>query len=110
MHALSVRLSSKRLYIADLAERMEAMEHGRIAMNALAYRLYARRMRTAMAGYPAGLLAAQLGRGHPSVLHAIERRQFEVDGFLSGHRGRKAYVLARALLRHLNRGQGRVAL
>ncbi len=110
MHALSVRLSSKRLYIADLAERMEAMEHGRIAMNALAYRLYARRMRTAMAGYPAGLLAAQLGRGHPSVLHAIEQRQFEIDGFLSGHRGRKAYVLARALLRHLNRGQGRVEL
>ena len=109
MHALSVRLSSKRLYIADLAERMEAMEAGRTVMNALAYRLYARRMKTAMLGYPAGLLAAQLGRLHPAVLHAIEQRQFEVDGFMSGQRGRKAYVLARALLRHLDRGQGRVA-
>jgi hypothetical protein len=103
MHALSVRLSSKRLYIADLAARLEGMEDGRIPMNALAYRLYARRMKAAMAGYPPGLLAAQLGRGYPSVLHAIEQRQFELDGFMSGHRGRKAFVLARALLRHLDR-------
>ncbi len=102
MHALSVYLSSKRLYIADLAARIEAMESGHAAMNALAYRLYARRMRAAMAGYPPGLLAAQLGRGHPSVLHAIEQRQFEIDGFVSGHHGRKAFVVARALLRHLN--------
>jgi hypothetical protein len=107
MHALSVRLSSKRLYIADLAARMEAMEDGLAPMNALAYRLYARRMRTAMAGYPPGLLAAQLGRGYPSVMQAIEQRQFEIDGFMSGHRGRKAFVAARALMRHLDRRQGR---
>jgi hypothetical protein len=109
MHALSVRLSSKRLYIADLADRMEAMEDGRTPMNALAYRLYARRMKTAMTGYPAGLLAAQLGRGYPSVLHAIEQRQFEIDGFMSGQRGRKAFVVARALLRQLDRAQRRAA-
>src|SRR5689334_8622732 len=60
MHALSVRLSGKRLYIADLAGRLEAMENGAAPMNALAYRLYARRMATAMDGYPPGLLAAQL--------------------------------------------------
>jgi hypothetical protein len=107
MHALSVRLSSKRLYIADLAERLEAMESGRVPMHALAYRLYARRMLTAMAGYPAGLLAAQLGRRFPSVLHAIEQRQFELDGFMSGQRGRRAYVMTRALLRHLHCDPGR---
>ena len=107
MHALSVRLSGKRLYIADLATRLEAMENGRAPMNALAYRLYARRMAAAMEGYPPGLLAAQLGRAYPSVLHAIEHRQFEVDGALSGQRGRGALVVATALLRHLHRHQQR---
>jgi hypothetical protein len=102
MHALSVRLSGKRLYIADLAARLEAMESGRTAMNALACRLYARRMKAAMEGYPPGLLAAQLGRGFPAVLHAIEERQFEIDGALRGQHGRRAYVVARALMRHLD--------
>ena len=103
MHALSVRLSGKRLYIADLAGRLEAMENGDTAMNALAYRLYARRMATAMDGYPPGLLAAQLGRAHPSVLQAIESRQFEADRVLSGPRGKSAGVVTAALLRHLQR-------
>ncbi len=103
MHALSLRLSGKRLYIADLAGRLEAMENGRAAMNALAYRLYARRMATAMDGYPPGLLAAQLGRAYPSVLQAIENRQFEADGAMAGQRGRSARLVATALLRHLRR-------
>ena len=107
MHALAVRLSSKRLYIADLAARMEAMESGRIAMNALAYRLYARRMAAAMVGYPAGLLAAQLGRLHPVVLQAIEHRQFEVVGSMAGQRGRKALAVATALLGHLRKQRRR---
>jgi hypothetical protein len=101
MHALSVRLSGKRLYIADLAGRLEAMETGATPVNALAYRLYARRMATAMAGYPPGLLAAQLGRSHPAVLDAIQSRQFEADGALGGPRGKSARVAMTALLRHL---------
>ncbi len=103
MHALSVRLSGKRLYIADLAARLEAMEDGRAAMNALAYRLYSKRMAKAMEGYPPGLLAAQLGRVHPCVMQAIETRQFEVDGALAGQRGKSAAVVMTALLRHLKR-------
>ena len=103
MHALSVRLSGKRLYIADLAGRLEAMENGRAPINALAYRLYARRMASAMDGYPAGLLAAQLGRIHPSVMHAIENRQFDADRTLSGPRAKGAAVVLTALLRHLKR-------
>lgn len=102
MHALSLRLSGKRLYIADLAGRLEAMENGRMAMNALAYRLYAKRMAAAMNGYPPGLLAAQLGRIHPSVLQAIENRQFEVDGVFAGPRAKGAGLVATALLRHLH--------
>src|SRR5215218_7100858 len=103
MHALSVRLSGKRLYIADLAGRLEAMEDGVVPMNALAYRLYARRMAAAMDGYPAGLLAAQLGRSHPSVLQAIESRQFAVEGALMGPRAKSSRVVLTALLRHLKR-------
>ncbi len=107
MHALSVRLSGKRLYIADLATRLEAMESGRTPMNALAYRLYVRRMGTAMEGYPPGLLAAQLGRAYPSVMQAIEHRKFETCGAMSGERGRSAQVVATALLSHLHRHQRR---
>jgi hypothetical protein len=106
MHELSLRLSSKRLYIADLAERIERMESGRVAMNATAYRLYVRRMKAAMRGYPSGLLAAQLGPACSSVIEAIEHRQIELEGFTSGPRGRKAFVAARALLRRLSSDPG----
>ena len=105
MHALSVRLSGKRLYIADLAARLEAMENGSATMNALAYRLYARRMAAAMEGYPPSLLAAQLGRSHPSVLQVIESRQFDALGAMSGPRARGAGVMTAALLRHLTSAQ-----
>jgi len=47
MHAQSVRLSGKRMYIAHLAARLESMESGRTAMDAVAYRLFARRMNAA---------------------------------------------------------------
>jgi len=103
MPAPSTRLSGKRLYIADLAARLEAMEDGGAPMNAIAYRLYARRMAAAMEGYPPGLLAAQLGRAYPSVLDAIESRQFETDGAFGGPHGKRARVVAMALLRHLER-------
>lgn len=101
MHALSVRLTSKRLYIADLASRLESMESGKAAMHAVAYRLYARRMKAAVAAYPAALLAAQLGASHPSVLQAIEQRQFEAEGMLSGAGSGRALVAGAKLLRRL---------
>ena len=102
MHAPSVRLSGKRLYIADLAARLEAMENGGAPMNAIAYRLYARRMKAAMEGYPPGLLAAQLGRAYPSVLDAIESASSKRTE-PSAARRRSARVVAVALLRHLER-------
>ncbi len=101
MHALSVQLSSKRLYIADLAMRLEAMENGTTPISAAAYRLFTRRMRAAMAGYPPGLLAAQLGRMHPSVLHEIEQQRFESRGILAGSGGSRARAAAKALLERL---------
>lgn len=107
MNALSVKLSGKRLYIADLGVRLELMESGRTPMNAIAYRLYARRMATAMDGYPPALLAAQLGRSHPAVMHALEQRRFEVDGAIGGPGADKAKRAARALLRQLSGGRQR---
>jgi hypothetical protein len=102
MHALSVRLSGKRMYIAHLAARLESMESGRTAMDAVAYRLFARRMKVAMNDYPAALLAAQLGRACPSVVHALEQRRFEAAGTLPGPQGRQARSVAAALLRKLS--------
>jgi hypothetical protein len=101
MHALSARLTSKRLYIADVAARLEAMESGKTAMNAVAYRLYARRLAAVVAGYPAELLAAQLGESHPAVRHAIEQQRFEIDGMLDGRGSGRALLRASTLLRRL---------
>ena len=101
MHALSVQLSSKRLYIADLAMRLEAMENGKTRISATAYRLFTRRMKAAMAGYPPGLLAAQLGRVHPSVLHEIVQQQFESRGSLPGSGGSRARAAATKLISRL---------
>jgi hypothetical protein len=103
MHSLSIRLSGKRMYIAHLAARIESMESGSTAMDAVAYRLFARRMKAALNDYPAALLAAQLGRTCPSVLQAIEQRRFEVDRALPGIAGRQARSVAAALLRKARR-------
>ncbi|MBV9891262.1 MAG: hypothetical protein JO090_10315 [Rhizobacter sp.] len=97
----STRLASKRLYIADLAARLDAMESGRTPMNAVAYRLYARRLKTVVAAYPADLLVTQLGAAQPAVLHAIEQAQFECDGMLGGRGSGRALVRAATLLRRL---------
>lgn len=101
MPALSPRLTSKRLYIADLAARLDAMESGGTPMNAVAYRLYARRLAAVVAKYPAELLALQLGASHPAVKHAIEQQQFEADGMLVGRGSGRALVRAATLLRRL---------
>ena len=103
MHASSARLSSKRLYIADLAERLEAMESGHVPMNATAYKLFARRMNDAVAAYPAALLAAQLGRDWPSVAHAIEQQRFAVGDAVVRGRTRRVVAEARALVERLTR-------
>ena len=101
MAALSTRLTSKRLYIADLAARLDAMENGKTPMDAVAYRLYARRLEAVLAAYPADLLAAQFGDAVPAVTHAIEQRQFESDGMLGGRGSARALVRAATLLRRL---------
>ncbi len=102
MHERSVRLSGKRMYIAHLAACLESMESGRTAMDAIAYRLFARRMKAAMNNYPEALLAAQLGRACTAVMQALEQRRFEAAGSLPGAHGRQARAVATALLRRLS--------
>jgi hypothetical protein len=94
-------LDSKRLYLADLAQRLEAMERLNAQVNPAAYRLYARRMHTAMAGYPEALLTAQLGTRHPSVLEALDQRHFETHGVLRGPGAASALLVCARLLQRL---------
>lgn len=73
------------------------------ASRSAAYRLSARRLQTALDGFPAALLQAQLGALQPCVRHALEQHRFEAHGVLHGRAGRRAYVTAAALLRRLAR-------
>lgn len=91
-------LQGKHLFIEHLAGQLEAMEAGRAPMRAVAYRLFARRLREAMAGYPEARLAAGLGEAHPVVAEALAARFFDTHGFLPGQRPLRALaepVLAR---------------
>ena len=103
MERLSDRFWSKRLYIADLAGRLEAMETGALALDPVAYRLVARRLKAALAGIPQSLLAAQAARRHSAVAEALEGRHFEDHGALAGAAGTRARQVAAPLLRRLGR-------
>jgi len=94
-------IRTKRLYIQDLAHRLEAMERHEAPMNAVAYRLYARRLREAMAGYPQPLLRVQLGGVHHTVLQVLDRRHFDDHGTFPGAEGAAAGKLTRAVLRRV---------
>lgn len=82
MRPLSDPLHSKSLYIAHLAQRLEALEQG-VAPPAVTYRLVARRLHSALAGYPEAM-AARLGDHLPCVLHALSQRHFDVHGVFAG--------------------------
>lgn len=90
----SSELEGRRLYIEHLALRLQAMEAGREPMKPTLYRLFARRLLGAIAGYPETKLAQQLGRTHPAVRDAIEQRLFEEHGLLLGDGAARAARLA----------------
>jgi hypothetical protein len=90
----------KHLFIQHLAERLEQMECAAVPMQPIAYRLYARRLREALAGYPAGRLAGQLARRYPAVAEALACRHFDSHGFLLGTHAAQARVIGEdAMLR-----------
>ena len=102
MRQLSDPLRAKRLYITDLAERIEAMEAAGSAIPAAAYRLFTRRLQAAMAGYPEAQLSRQLGGLHTAVTEALEYRRFEMHGCFDGPAAEAAQCVCDALLWRLS--------
>lgn len=94
-------LVSRRLYIAHLATSLERMESGLQPMHPVAYRLFARRLKAATAGYPEARLADHLGADHPAVEELLAQRHFDVHGRLPGAGAAQACRAAQALLRRL---------
>lgn len=80
-------LEGKHLYIEHLAQGLEAMASGRQRLNPVAYRLFARRLREAMAGYPEAQLVAGLARRHAVVAETLADRHFDNHGRLPGPQG-----------------------
>lgn len=92
--------ATKLLFIEHLAQGLQAMELGKLQMNATAYRLYARRLREATAGFPEAKLAARLARSLPAVADALAMRFFDTHGILPGPEGEAVRRVAQeALLR-----------
>jgi hypothetical protein len=94
-------LESKRLYIEHLAERLESMELGKAPMSAIAYRLFSRRLREAMAGYPEAQLVARLSRCYPAVIDALAMRYFDAHGSLPSASGEAVRIAADLLLHRM---------
>ncbi|MBA3598366.1 MAG: hypothetical protein H0W40_13475 [Methylibium sp.] len=85
-------LSSKHLFIAHLAEKLQAMEAGRLHLEPLAYRVHVRMLTRALAGYPEAQLEQALGGSHSAVREALANRFFADTGHLkelSGIRSRR---------------------
>lgn len=101
----SYRLDSKRLYIADLARRQNAMEQGRVALQPLAYRVLSRRLREALAGLPEPALADGFADLPPAVwrrvAEAAEVRHFDTHGLLHGEQADACRSIAEQLFARL---------
>jgi hypothetical protein len=95
-------LQSKHLFISHLAARLDAMERGALPLTAAAYRLYARRLREATAGYPEAQLGERLGRRHPVVAETSDNRYFDTHGHLPGAAGLAAREAAERLFERLS--------
>jgi hypothetical protein len=98
-------LESKHLFIAHLAERLQAMDLGRLPMQPRAYRLCARRLREAMAGYPEAHLASRLATSHPAVAELLVNRSFDTHGVLPGVHSQKVNRLAQQTLQRMRQAR-----
>ena len=98
MRQVSSPLTAKRLFIADLAQRLDLLESGCGKVDATAYRLFARRLHAALAGYPRTQLQSQLSSAPASVLAALEQRHFEAHGVFTGAGAEAAQAQCDALL------------
>ena len=80
--AMLAAMDSKQLFIAHLAGELQAMEVGRVPMNALRYRVHAKMLRKALTGASTPALLERQGGAHPQVVHALSNRFFEETGHL----------------------------
>jgi hypothetical protein len=80
---MRARLANRRLYIADMAGRLAAMESRVAPLEALTYRVLAKRLREAAAGFPDVLLSG-FGACDPIVGETLENRFFDAHGVLCG--------------------------
>ncbi len=74
----------KQLFIQHLAERLEQMECAAVPMHPIAYRLYARRLREALAQHPGGRAGGALAQRYTAVSEVLASRHFDQHGFLPG--------------------------
>lgn len=88
---------ARQLYIAHLAHRLEKMELGRTPLDPVAYRLWSRRLREALAGCPEPAVARGLAVTLPGVAEALEQRHFDTHGRLPGPIGLAVAVTANRL-------------
>jgi hypothetical protein len=98
-------MDSKQLFIQHLAGELQAMEVGRVPMDALRYRVHAKMLRRALAGVATPALMARQGGAHPQVVHALANRFFEDTGHLpqpdaSAHKVRSLVERTLAHCRH----------
>ncbi len=100
-------LAAKRLYIADLARRLNAMETATVPMHAVAYRLFARRLKTALAGHPTAGLSTALRTAPPAVGQALAQRHFDDHGCFPGADGQRALRVAQTLWQRLGKAPSR---
>jgi hypothetical protein len=80
--AMLAAMDSKQLFIEHLAGELQAMEVGRVPMNALRYRVHAKMLRKALLGATTPQLLERQGGAHPQVVHALSNRFFEETGHL----------------------------
>lgn len=93
-------MDSKQLFIDHLAAELQAMETGRVPMNALRYRVHAKMLGKALADASAPMRTMPTGGVHPQVVHMLSNRFFEDTGHLlqpgaAAHKARS--VLERTL-------------
>ena len=100
LHGMSSQLESRRLYIADLTRRLCEMESGQLAMQPLAYRVFSKRLREALAGVPNSPGGFPEVPPHllPLVAETLETRHFDEYGCLLGVYAARCRDEARALL------------
>jgi hypothetical protein len=82
--AMTTRLADRRLYVADLARRLVEMENGSALLQPLLYRLLAKRLRQAAAGFAQSALTDRFGPCDAAVAEALDDRHFNDHRQLRG--------------------------